>query len=120
MTQRDKWKGRPCVLHYFAFRDEVQYRKVEIPIPSRITFFMPMPKSWSGRQKERMDGHPHEHRPDIDNLLRALLDSVFGEDNIVWSVWPEKRWSRMPGIKIEPIQSQSPERAAKMAEDGLP
>jgi len=31
MTQSDKWKKRPPVLRYFAFKDECRIHDVEIP-----------------------------------------------------------------------------------------
>jgi Holliday junction resolvase RusA-like endonuclease len=101
MTRADKWKKRPVVLAYRAFRDELRKQKVELPIPCRVVFFMPMPKSWSRIKKITMDGEPHTVRPDIDNLLKALLDTLFAQDGHVWSIWPEKRWSiDRPGINI--------------------
>lgn len=103
MTARDRWKKRKPVLEYFAFRDEVRARGVTVPIPSKVTFLMPMPKGWSQKKKRLMNAEPHLVRPDIDNLLKALIDSVFpDEDAMVWSIWPEKRWSSSPGIEVVP------------------
>lgn len=31
MTQADKWKKRPPVLKYFAFKDEVKLNKITLP-----------------------------------------------------------------------------------------
>lgn len=104
MTQRDKWKKRPVVMDYFAFRDEVKLRRVTIPIPCKVTFYLPMPQSWTEKKRLLMDGEPHtSSKADVDNLLKALLDSTFHNDGHVWSIWPEKRWSSNPGINIEPI-----------------
>ncbi len=104
LTNRDRWKKRPVVVAYFAFRDEVRARRVEVPIPSRVTFWMPMPKGWSGSKKREMDSTPHLVRPDLSNMLKALEDAVFYEDACVWSVWAEKRWAIVPGIEILPLR----------------
>lgn len=101
LTQRDRWKKRDVVIRYFAFRDEVEARGVKIPIPSQVIFWMPMPASWSASKQQKMVGTPHTVRPDLDNLLKALLDSAFREeDATVWSIWPQKMWSIRPGIEV--------------------
>jgi Holliday junction resolvase RusA-like endonuclease len=101
MTRADAWKKRPAVMAYWAFRDELRLRKVEIPIPCRMIFLLPMPTSWSRRKRMEMSWTPHTVRPDIDNLVKALLDALLAQDGHVWSVWAEKRWSMNPGIRIE-------------------
>ncbi len=104
MTARDRWKKRPVVLAYFAFRDEVRACRVSVSIPSKVIFWMPMPKGWSQKKKREMEEMPHTVRPDLDNMLKALIDSVWPEeDGMVWSLWPEKRWSSKPGIEVLPI-----------------
>jgi Holliday junction resolvase RusA-like endonuclease len=104
MTRADAWKKRPVVLQYRAFRDEIRARHITLPIPSHIVFYMPMPASWSKRKREAMHLKPHEQIPDVDNLLKALLDSLFQADGHVWSIWAEKRWSADPGIQITSLQ----------------
>jgi Holliday junction resolvase RusA-like endonuclease len=46
---------------------------------------------------------PHQQTPDVDNLLKALLDAIHKQDCAVWSVWAEKRWSDRGGIVINGI-----------------
>ena len=108
MTQKDRWSGRAVVKEYFAFRDEVAARQVKLPIPSKVIFWMPIPPSWTKEKKLEADGTPHTQTPDIDNLLKALLEGVYRDrDAIVWSVWAEKRWARAPGIEILPLKSNT-------------
>ena len=105
MSQRDRWKKRPCVLRYRAFCDEVRLRRVVLPIPSKVTFLIGMPRSWAQAKRDEFDGQLHEaERSDVDNLLKALLDGLYRKDGHVASVWPEKRWtSGQPGILIQPL-----------------
>ncbi len=115
MTRSDTWKHRPVVDAYFSFRDEVKLRQVSLPIPSKVIFWMPMWPSWSAKKKLEMDTTPHLQTPDIDNLLKALLEAVFRDcDARVWSVWSEKRWSSVPGIEVITLTScLPPSRAIK-------
>ena len=101
MTQRDKWKGRPVVLNYFAFRDEVRLKKVFIPESnSHVTFVVPMPKKWSEKKKVEMDGKPHQQTPDVDNFCKGILDAVFEEDCRVWDIRATKLWGRKGKIIV--------------------
>ena len=103
MTQRDKWKQRPCVLAYHAFKD--QLRAMDAPIFDRIelAFAIPMPPSWSKAKKERMRFEPHQQRPDLDNLVKAYLDAMTDDDSIVWEVRATKRWDAEGSIVVRDL-----------------
>ena len=102
MTQRDKWQKRPAVLRYREFCDQVRAAGIEIKQQgSEITFYLPMPKSWSKKKRQEMDGQPHKQKPDLDNIIKALLDAVHDEDCEVWSLAAEKRWSEKGGVRID-------------------
>lgn len=102
MTQRDKWKKRPCVVRYRAFCDDVRLRGVTLPESGwHVTFYIPMPESWSDSKKGRMNGMPHQQIPDKDNLEKALLDAVFDDDSVVWDGRVTKRWGYVGCIKVE-------------------
>lgn len=97
MTAADQWKRppRPRVARYFAFRDEVRLRKVVLPRPYRhVIFVLPVSPSWKQRLKDQHEGMPHEAVPDRDNLEKALLDSVFGNDSHIWDGRTTKLWGR--------------------------
>lgn len=99
-TQSDKWAKRPPVLRYRAFSNEVKLHKVQLPENAHIVFWLPMPDSWSKKKKQEFNAKPHQQKPDIDNLLKALLDSIYEDDAHVWRVSAEKRWAFTPGIAI--------------------
>lgn len=101
-TRRDKWAKRPCVLRYWAFKDQVKLRRVELPQPCRVTFWIAMPASWSEADKRAHEGLPHQQKPDLDNLLKALGDAVCSEDSHLWSIQAEKRWARVASIEVLP------------------
>lgn len=104
MTQQDKWKKRPPVIRYHAFRDEVrrQMRMIEIGDPSDVSWkaYLPIPKSWSKKKKEEMKGRPHRQRPDRDNIDKAILDSLFEEDCRVSGGRLDKYWDDGNGPRI--------------------
>jgi Holliday junction resolvase RusA-like endonuclease len=104
MTRSDKWKTprRPCVARYFAFRDRVKALNIKVPVGAHITFYLPTPASWSKKTALAMQGEPQKQTPDLDNLIKALLDSVYGQDKHIWKLTAEKRWRDKPGIKVEP------------------
>lgn len=103
-TQRDKWKGRPVVLRYHAFRDELRlrYRK-DLPQSLQLVFYIEPPVSWSNKKRLASIGTPHNQKPDIDNLIKAVLDTLAPDDKAIWRVYAEKYWASEGGIEIEQI-----------------
>lgn len=103
MNQADRWKKRPCVQRYFAYRDQVRAIAAQqgFTLPERfyLWFQMPMPKSWSQRKKRMMFGEPCRVKPDADNLAKGFFD-CFGEDKHVWSVQITKTWHDKGGIVV--------------------
>ncbi len=98
-TQSDKWRERPAVVRYREFADELRAwaERVRFHLPeSRCTirFDLPMPDSWSKAKRAAMGGEPHQQRPDVDNLTKAVFDALLAEDCRVWHVSIEKRWAR--------------------------
>jgi Holliday junction resolvase RusA-like endonuclease len=101
MTRADAWKKRPCVLRYRRFRDQVRLHQIRIPESgAQIVFYFPMPASWAKRKLASMAGMPHQQKPDLDNLIKALLDAIFDDDCRVWSYAAEKRWATEGAIEI--------------------
>lgn len=106
MTQRDRWKKRPCVERYFDFKTTIQKEVGDIPtVPDEIVviFYFPMPESWSNKKRLMNVGKPHRQRPDGDNCLKALQDALFLEDGTVWRATFEKRWHLKGAIELEMI-----------------
>lgn len=102
MVQSDRWKKRPVVLRYFAYKDEVRLRRVQLyESGSHITFVLPMPKTWSKKKKVAMLGMPHQQKPDWDNLAKGLFDAVYDEDSQVHDVRVSKIWGETGAILIE-------------------
>ena len=94
MTKRDQY--RPPVVRYWEYRNELATYGIDIPDDvGMITmiFDMPMPKSWSKKKKRIMDTEPHRQQPDIDNLVKAFLDSVCPDgDHFIPRITAAKVW----------------------------
>jgi Holliday junction resolvase RusA-like endonuclease len=65
-----------------------------------IIFYMEMPKSWSQKKRIEMLGEPHRQKPDLDNLIKALGDALYGDDSGIASIKAAKVWSCTPGITV--------------------
>ena len=93
MTKADAWKKRECVLRYSDFKDECRLRKLTLPESGyHVVCVIPMPKSWSKKEKAEMLHQPHRQRPDKDNLEKAILDAIYGEDSHIWDGRITKIW----------------------------
>lgn len=102
MTQRDKWAKRPAVIRYREFCDQVRAAGIELPeAGAHITFYMPMPASWSLKKRWEMQGKPHKQKPDVDNLGKALMDACLDDDSGVWDVRTTKLWAVNGAIQVK-------------------
>ena len=102
MTRADKWKKRPEVMRYRAFCDEVRLHSVNLPESAfHVTFVIPMPQSWSKKKRQQFDGQPHQSKPDMDNLMKALMDAIYEDDAHIWDGRITKRWGETGKIIIQ-------------------
>ena len=108
MTVSDRWKKRTCVLRYWEYADalrksaEDQNFRLSDEI-SIVFYFKPSP-SKSKKVREAMYGKPHKQKPDIDNLLKAVMDILRKEgDESIWNIQIRKYWAEENKIIIENI-----------------
>lgn len=100
-VQRDKFKPSPGVQRYRAYRDELNLLRLSIPADfHHAVFLMPMPPSWSAKEREKQMLRPHQQTPDRDNLEKALLDSAFSNDCTVWNGQTTKLWWREGAVLV--------------------
>ena len=84
--------------------DDLSLKKFTNPIYVETVFYMPIPKSFSIKKKSILDGTFCDSGGDMDNLLKALWDSLNGhaytdDKQIVWSQ-EKKIYSFEPRIEI--------------------
>ena len=74
-------------------RAEALKQQFELPEQGAfIKFFIPMPKTWRKFKREAMHFKLHQSKPDIDNLLKAMFDSLFAEDKSIAHFEAAKFW----------------------------
>lgn len=65
-----------------------------------ITAFFPIPRSLSAAEKAARRGQSHMHRPDADNIAKAILDGIngiaFADDAQVVELRVAKRYAMTP------------------------
>lgn len=59
---------------------------------THLTFYIPVPKSWRKHKKEAKHLMLHDSTPDVDNLCKAVLDSLFTEDKHIADLRITKKW----------------------------
>lgn len=81
---------------------EAKRKGFELP-PSglSVTFYIPVPSSWSQKKKNAHHGLLHQSKPDIDNCTKAFLDSLVAEDKFIANITLTKRWVNFPEGWIE-------------------
>lgn len=87
-------------MRYRAFADECRAKGVSVVNGATVIFYLPMPKSWSKKKKESMIGKGHQQKPDVDNLLKAVMDAVLKEDCRIYDIHSKKFWAEKGGIQI--------------------
>jgi len=115
MTQSDKWKTNPdhpdpnkrkreVIVRYHAWQDILRYQAeqvgFELKIPYEAVYFMPMPKSWSKKKKEKHIGMPHKNKSDIDNISKGIFDTLHSKDQEIWSEDVKKIWAYNGSIVV--------------------
>lgn len=57
-------------------REHAPPAPLEGPIYVKITFYMLLPRSWSNARRNDQRGKGHTAKPDIDNLMKLVLDAL--------------------------------------------
>lgn len=66
-----------------------------------VTAVRQVPKSWSQKKQGAAIGRYAKPKPDADNILGAVLDALFEDDDRVISVFCEKVWGEDHALVIE-------------------
>ncbi len=101
-VQSDRWKQRPVIMRYRAYKDELNLALPGYVLPAvlSIEFHIPVSPSWSAKKKAQMIGEYHQHKPDIDNLVKGFMDAFHTDDAHVAVIHAGKYWSETGKIVI--------------------
>ncbi len=107
-TRADVWQQRPAVLRYRNFADKLRDAyPLDLPERVKLVFYMPMPESWSKKKRAELSMLPHDQRPDLDNLIKSVLDALSPEDSYVYEIYAIKFWAleedTVGSLQIEPL-----------------
>lgn len=47
-----------------------------------------------------MNGQDHQQKPDVDNMIKALMDALYAEDAHIWDLRVTKLWGESGQILI--------------------
>jgi Holliday junction resolvase RusA-like endonuclease len=93
----DAWKNE-------VFASFVSCRRPTItePVCLRVSFFMPRPKGMKANEDRKI---PHVKKPDVDNLLKAVMDAmttakVWNDDALVYATEAGKWYAAKTGAQI--------------------
>jgi len=73
-----------------------------------MTFYMPIPKSWSKIKQNEAIGRPVQTRPDIDNMIKFYLDAgqnaLWLDDSFVTHIIAKKLYDHTPRTEIQIVE----------------
>ena len=97
-TRKDKWNPSNPVIVYRKYKDIIKAQlpdEYNLPEKVKMTFFLPFPKSYSQKKKQDIIDNQeslHKVKPDVDNILKGVLDTLFENDSHVADVHVIKKW----------------------------
>jgi len=87
-----------------ALTSELYITPSESLLSVNIGFYIGMPKSWSKKKKELKNGQYCDNNADVDNYLKAILDSlnevIYVDDRQIVEVYAKKLYSDKPCIEF--------------------
>ena len=78
---------------------------LEGPLCVDLTFALPVPASTSKKLAKTLLNTPHQKKPDLDNLIKAVTDGLNGiayiDDGQISEIRARKIYSDNPGVSVE-------------------
>lgn len=90
------------------------------PVEMTVTAYFPIPKAVSKKKRKQMEEERDWHikRPDIDNVVKAVMDGCTGvayrDDAAVSALYAEKLYSAIPRVKVVLEELESEEKNEHM------
>lgn len=125
MTRKDSFDPKPIVISYREYAGELRraFKErgvTELPYSFCLFFVRSMPQSWSQKRKKKSAGTVHQSRPDLDNLVKGVLDALCGskekDDSRVAILLAAKFWGYKPNIFFRPLHLSSLDQALRLSE----
>jgi len=99
MTQRDKWAPREVVERYWTYCDQLRLgfnrtakfqRATGLTLTARLAV-----------KDAKLCGKQHTKYPDLDNIIKGVLDALLIEDQAVSKIIAYKFWDETDELTIE-------------------
>jgi Holliday junction resolvase RusA-like endonuclease len=93
-------------LVYYSVLEQLAgvYDPIDGAVLIHVNFYMPIPASWPKYKKEAAPGEFCTTKPDVDNLVKGLLDALNGllwvDDNRIVAMAAYKVYADEPGIEF--------------------
>lgn len=90
----------------WTYAKEYPSVKLEGKIAATICAYFPIPQSTSQRKRQKMllDDVFYDHKPDTDNIAKAVLDALnnvaYDDDRQIVSLNVEKYYSPLPRVEV--------------------
>ncbi|TDL35706.1 RusA family crossover junction endodeoxyribonuclease [Macrococcoides bohemicum] len=91
-------------MHKHFIQKQMPRLMTDKPLKVTLLFEIPMAKSWSKKKKAEYINQPHTAKPDIDNLVKTVLDAannhIWIDDGQVYEIHTNKIYSDIPLLSI--------------------
>lgn len=112
MTRGDRWQLRPRGAAWRNWSTLAStLAMVELPRflfqhPSlvqglRVKAFIPFPKSYPSKRRHELSGQRCLSKPDVDNILKSVMDSLWENDEQIAEASVVKYWDDGDGARTE-------------------
>lgn len=105
MTQRSKWNKQSQ--RYLAYKNNIRLLSNNMKLPETLFlgFYFKCSASWNDKKKQLLIDKPHQYKPDLDNLVKGVMDSLTTEDSNVHQIVAMKLWSDEDKIIIGTVEN---------------
>lgn len=100
MTRQDKWMKRKCVVTYREWANKVKAACPPLPVPNVWNGFHLTAHFYLSCPKRRKADRPHDVKPDLDNLLKGVLDAILPKDQVVNKMTATKAYADCQGPRV--------------------
>jgi Holliday junction resolvase RusA-like endonuclease len=87
-----------------AFREVYTGQPIDTPLGMRVGAYFQIPESVSQKKRDALVGQPVGKKPDIDNIIKSILDGLntvaYTDDKLVCELAITKRYSFNPRCEI--------------------
>ena len=94
-TRTENYEKR--IRHEFMQKYDLMNCYLSEPLECKIRAFYKIPVSYSKKKKQECIGQPYQHKPDCDNIAKAVLDALnlyaYKDDKQIVKISVEKLYS---------------------------